>query len=219
MADKIDTILFDFDGTLLDTNELILQTFMAVLGKHYPGRFDREDCLAFMGPTLRETFEAIDPEMAETLILEYREWNAAMHDEMVTEFPDVTETLRLLKGKGIKLAVVSTKRRDVLARGMKLMDVEDVFDCVIGLDDVSRAKPDPEPLQKAMDMLGSVPASTLMVGDNYHDIEGGKNAGTLTAGVAWSAKGEAFLAKYEPDFMLQGMKDLLDIVDRQAENR
>ncbi|MET3576709.1 pyrophosphatase PpaX [Bhargavaea ullalensis] len=219
MADKINTILFDFDGTLLDTNELIIQTFMAVLGKHYPGRFDREDCLSFIGPSLKETFDSIDPAMTEQLVREYREWNAEMHDEMVAEYPAVTETLRLLKAKGLKLAVVSTKRRDVLARGMALMGVEDVFDCVIGLDDVTRPKPDPEPLQKAMDLLGAEPSRTLMVGDNSHDIEGGKNAGTRTAGVAWSAKGEAFLAKFEPDYMLHGMGDLLEIVDSQVKAR
>lgn len=215
MAGKIDTILFDFDGTLLDTNELIIQTFMAVLGKHYPGRFTREDCLMFIGPSLKETFDEIDPAMTGELMKEYREWNAQMHDELAAEFPAVTETLRLLKAKGLKLAIVSTKRRDVLARGIGLMGVDDIFDCVIGLDDVTRPKPDPEPLIKAMDLLGADPAHTLMVGDNSHDIEGGKNAGVQTAGVAWSAKGEAYLSKFEPDFMLQGMEDLLEIVDRQ----
>lgn len=213
MANKIETILFDFDGTLFDTNDLIIETFMAVLGKHFPGRYRREDCLPFMGPPLRETFEALAPENVEQMMEEYVNWNLENHDKLAAEFPGVSEVLKKLKARGLKMAIVSTKRNKTIHKGLVLMDADGIFDVVIGLDDVTHAKPHPEPLQKAMDALGADPASTLMVGDNSHDIDGGRNAGTLTAGVAWSAKGRAFMESLKPDYMLEAIGDLLEITD------
>jgi pyrophosphatase PpaX len=78
---------------------------------------------------------------------------------------------------------------------------------------VEKAKPDPEPLVKALNQLGSVPEEAIMIGDSYHDIMGGKNTGTKTAGVAWSIKGREFLESYHPDYMLEQMADLLNIVE------
>ena len=208
---KITTLLFDFDGTLLDTNELIIQTFQTVLNSHYPGRFERENILPFLGPTLKDTFDSIDPEKSEELIAEYRTWNLANHDAFATEFDGVSETLRQLKSEGYKMAIVSTKRNSMIMKGLRLMSAEDLFDTVIGLDDVQHAKPHPEPLLLAMERLNSTPEESIMIGDNIHDIIGGKNAGVRTAGVAWSLKGEAFIRDLEPDFVLQHISDLLSI--------
>lgn len=211
MTKEITTLLFDFDGTLLDTNELIIQTFLSVLGKHFPGRFEREDVMHFIGPSLNQTFDAIDSERSAELIAEYRELNKTMHDELVTEYDGVPETLRLLKARGLKMAIVSTKRCETIIHGLELMGVSDIFDVMIGLDEVKNPKPDPEPVLLALEQLGSNPDEALMIGDNSHDIEGGKNAGVRTAGVAWSAKGEEFLASLNPDFMLQHISDLLEL--------
>ncbi|WKA55939.1 pyrophosphatase PpaX [Planococcus shixiaomingii] len=211
MTKPITTLLFDFDGTLLDTNELIIQTFLSVLGRHYPGRFSREEVLHFIGPSLKQTFETIDPERTEELIEEYRTLNKTLHDDLVAEYDGVPETMRLLKARGLKMAIVSTKRRETILHGLNLMGITDVFDVIIGLDQVNQPKPDPEPLELALELLGSTREEALMIGDNSHDIDGGKNAGVRTAGVAWSAKGEAFLASLEPDFMLQHISDLLDL--------
>lgn len=208
---KINTLLFDFDGTLLDTNELIIQTFLGVLTKHYPGRFNREDALHFIGPSLEQTFTAIDPNRVEELTAEYRALNHSLHDDLVEEYDGVVETLRLLKARGLKMAIVSTKRSQTIRHGLALMGVEDVFDVIVGLDHVTNPKPDPEPLQLALNQLGSSSDEALMIGDNSHDIEGGKNAGVLTAGVAWAAKGEDYLATFKPDYMLQHIRDLVEL--------
>ncbi|EIM08092.1 pyrophosphatase ppaX [Planococcus antarcticus DSM 14505] len=206
---KINTLLFDFDGTLLDTNELIIQTFLSVLDEHYPGRFDRGEVLHFIGPSLEQTFTAIDPERVEELTVQYRALNRIMHDDLVEEYEGVVETLRLLKTQGLKMAIVSTKRSETIRHGLDLMGISDVFDVLVGLDHVSNPKPDPEPLHLALEQLGASHDEALMIGDNSHDIEGGKNAGVRTAGVAWSVKGEDFLASFNPDFMLQHISDLL----------
>lgn len=212
---QINTLLFDFDGTLLDTNELIIQTFLSVLGEHYPGRFGREDALHFIGPSLEQTFTAIDPERVDELTVQYRTLNRTLHDELVEEYDGVTETLRLLKAQGLKMAIVSTKRSETIRHGLDLMGVSDVFDVLVGLDHVSNPKPDPEPLHLALEQLGASHDEALMIGDNSHDIEGGKNAGVRTAGVAWTAKGEDFLASFNPDFMLQHISDLLELTKEE----
>lgn len=207
----ITTLLFDFDGTLADTNELILSSFEHVLEKHFPGRFGREEMLPFIGPTLHDTFSSIAPDMTDQLIHEYREWNLAHHDDYVTEFEGVTDTLRKLYDLGLKMAVVSTKKRDMVERGVNLLGITPYFETVIGLDDVTKPKPDPEPLLLALDRLGRIPAESLMIGDNFHDILGGRNAGVRTAAVAWALKGEEYLQTFKPDYMLQHMSDLLKV--------
>ncbi|WP_010676580.1 pyrophosphatase PpaX [Bacillus timonensis] len=209
----IKTLLFDLDGTLIDTNELILQSFLHTFKTYFPDRhFTREEILPFNGPTLHESFSSVDPDRAEEMIVEYRKFNHEKHDELVTEFPGVFDTIKTLKEKGYKIGVVTTKLRNTVNMGLKLTKLDQFFDVVVTLDDVKNPKPDPEPVLLALRLLESTPEETIMIGDNYQDIVAGKNAGTKTAGVAWSHKGKDFLLEYKPDFMLENMSDLLDIV-------
>lgn len=212
MTNKITTVLFDLDGTLIDTNELIITTYLHTLEKYYPGKYSREDVLPFMGPTLHESFGSIDPDRVEEMILEYRAFNIANHDELVKEFEGVLDTVQTLKEKGYKLGVVTTKRHDVTMKGLSLMKLDKFFEVIVAYDHVTKTKPDPEPILKALEQLGSTPEEAIMVGDNYHDILGGKNAGTLTAGCSWSIKGREYIAQYEPDYILDNMTDLLKIL-------
>ena len=146
------------------------------------------------------------------MIAKYRKWNLAHHDEYVTEFDGVNSTLEQLKEQGIKMAIVSTKKRDTIERGLKLMKAEHYFEFYIGIEDVKNVKPNPEPVLLALEKLGVSNEEALMIGDNYHDIVAGKNAGVKTAGVAWSIKGEEYLKQFNPDYMLYHMTDLLGIV-------
>ncbi|MDQ0199015.1 pyrophosphatase PpaX [Neobacillus ginsengisoli] len=212
MTNKITTILFDLDGTLIDTNELIITTYLHTLNKYYPSKYSREDVLPFMGPTLHEAFSTVDPDRVEEMILEYRTFNIANHDALVKEFAGVLETVGTLKEKGYKLGIVTTKRLDVTLKGLRLMKLDSFFEVIVAYDHVSKTKPDPEPIFKALEQLDSTPSEAMMVGDNYHDILAGKNAGTITAGCAWSIKGREYLAKYEPDYILENMADILTIL-------
>ncbi|WP_027409910.1 pyrophosphatase PpaX [Anoxybacteroides tepidamans] len=209
---KIRTILFDLDGTLIDTNELIIQSFLHTLETYYPGKYKREDVLPFIGPPLYDTFAALDETRTEEMIATYRAFNYAKHDELVKEYETVYETIEALYKNGFQLGVVTTKINATAIMGLKRTKLDPFFRCVVGLDDVKNAKPHPEPIFKALELLNSKPEETLMVGDNYHDILAGKQAGTKTAGVAWAIKGREYLEKYEPDFMLEKMSDLLTIL-------
>lgn len=209
---KINTVLFDLDGTLINTNELIIASFLHTLDTYYPNKYKREDVLAFIGPSLRETFSSMDPERTEEMIQAYREFNHAHHDELVQEYETVYETVEQLAKQGYKLGIVTTKARKTVEMGLNLTTLNQFFDVIVTIDDVEHVKPHPEPIEKAFRLLEANPATTLMVGDNHHDILGGKNAGTKTAGVAWTIKGRDYLAAYKPDYMLEKMSDLLTIL-------
>ncbi|MCM3388650.1 pyrophosphatase PpaX [Ureibacillus chungkukjangi] len=206
-------LLFDFDGTLLNTNDLIIQTFMHVLEERFPGQYSPKDCMNFIGPSLKETFEQLTPNEIDEMIERYRQWNYANHDNLVTEYDGVVDTLEKLKEKGIRLAIVSTKRRDTIEKGLELMGAKHLFEFWVGVDSVKNVKPDPEPVLLAIEKLGVSKEDVMMIGDNYHDILAGKNAGVKSAGVAWSIKGEEFLKQFNPDYILQHMSDLLTIVE------
>lgn len=205
-------LLFDFDGTLLDTNDLILDTFHHVIEPKFPGEYSRLDLQKFIGPSLKDTFTEVDNENIDALIEEYITWNRQHHDELVREFPDVVEVLTALKEAGMKLAIVSTKRREALLRGLKLLGVAELFDTIVSNDDVTNVKPHAEPVLLALEKLNLEKAEVIMIGDNSHDIEGGQNAGVQTAGVSWSLKGPNFLQQLNPTYMLYSMKDILKIV-------
>lgn len=208
---KIDTVLFDLDGTLIDSNELIEKSFEYTFAK-FGYSFTREEILQFNGPPLKETFYEINAEIAEEMIQTYREHNTKYHNEYVKLFPNVKETLERLKQAGIKMGIVSAKVREGVKQGLEVTGIAHYFQTIIAVDDVNNPKPHPEPVLKGLSSLEGNPEKAMMVGDNYHDIESGKRAGVKTVGVAWSLKGEAYLRKFHPTYVVQDMTDLLPIV-------
>lgn len=211
---NINTVLFDLDGTLINTNELIISSFLYTLDKYYPNQYKREDVLPFIGPSLHDTFSKIDENRVEKLIQCYRDFNHEHHDELVEEYETVYETVQDLRKKGYKVGIVTTKARKTVEMGLALSKLKQFFNVVVTIDDVEHVKPHPEPIQKALQLLEAKPEEALMVGDNHHDIVGGQNAGVKTAAVAWTIKGRKYLESYKPDYVLEKMSDLLTILSR-----
>ncbi len=211
MGKEITTLLFDVDGTLIDTNELIIMSFLHTFEQFFPGEYKREDVIHFIGPTLDETFGSIDRERMDEMIKVYRQFNVGKHDEMVKEFAGVVETIVALKEAGYKLGVVTSKMNQLAIKGLRLYDLDRHFDCIIGCDDIIKPKPDAEPVLKALSLLNATPEEALMVGDRHHDILAGKNAGVGTVGVSWSLLGRKYLEEYDPDYIIDDMKELLSI--------
>lgn len=208
---RIRTVLFDLDGTILDSHELIVKSFEHTFEK-YHFSFTREEIAAFNGPPLIETFSKINPGYEQEMIKTYRKHNHQLHEKYIKLFPHVIETVEQLQQAGVNIGIVTSKMRVAVDLGMKLTGLDQYFETIITVDDIIHAKPHPESVIKAMEALQASAETTLMVGDNYHDILAGKNAGVKTAGVAWTHKGEDFLAKYNPTYMLQDMRDILEIV-------
>ena len=208
---NIEAVLFDLDGTLIDTNELIMISFEHTF-QHYGLTFTKEEIMEFNGPPLIDTFRKVNPHQADAMFETYRTHNLKLHDNYVKAFPFVKETLTKLKEHHIKMAVVSAKMRPGVLKGLRSTGLEAFFETIVSIDDVSNPKPHPEPVLKAIKDLDVTPETSIMVGDNYHDIESGKNAGTKTAGVAWSAKGKDYLMEFKPTYMIDDMRELLSII-------
>jgi pyrophosphatase PpaX len=209
----IDTILFDLDGTLLDTNELIIQSFLHALQVHELAPVLRDDVIGQMGKPLREQIALFSKRTeVDDLVGTYREFNLRKHDEMVLIFPHVKETLATLHAQGIKLGVVTSKVRLTVARGLELFDLIPYLSTIVTSDDVSQPKPHPESILLALSRLDAKPENTLMVGDSQFDLLAAHGAGVRSAGVAWSLQGEAVLRQFNPTYVLQDMLDLVEIV-------
>lgn len=208
-----DTVLFDLDGTILDTNELIIISFLHALEGVAEEGFSREHIIPSMGAPLVDQmrrFSGLDN--VDHLIDAYREVNLRLHDQYVKLFEQVEEVLADLHADGIKLGVVTTKMRLTTDRGLAFTNIAKYMDVVITIDDVQHAKPHAEPVQKALQGLGADPQRALMVGDSTVDIQSGINAGVKTVGVSWSLKGEQVLREAGAHYIIQSMQELYDIV-------
>ncbi|MDR0268909.1 pyrophosphatase PpaX [Paenibacillus sp.] len=212
----IDTILFDLDGTIIDTNELIITSFMHVLEKHQLAPLKREEIIPKMGTTLEHQLQHFSGMGDITaLMASYRSYSNEHHDAMVRLFPHVEEVVKQLHAKGIRLGVVTTKNKPGTIRVMEMFDLKKYMGAVITVNDVDHPKPHAEPVLKAVDMLGSEPSRTLMVGDSPADIQSAKAAGVKSAGVAWSLKGEDALLEYKPEYILKDMRDLYLLLEQE----
>lgn len=211
---KIDTILFDFDGTLADTNQLIAKSHLAVLDQYYPGQYTEKDVIPFNGPSLEETYEKINPEEKEKMIAIFRQYNLENHDQLIAHFPGVLEGLEQLKQAGFKLVVVSMKLSKLVKKGIEQLNMTHLFDAVVGKEMTSKHKPHPEPLLLAARLVDSELENCVMVGDSPQDILAGKNAEIPAVLVGWCEKETSVMMQYQPDLVIDSMDDLIDYVTK-----
>jgi len=212
---RYSAVLFDFDGTLVDSTELIIESFHHTMRVH--GLAPRPDSfwIAGLGTPLRVQFRSFtdDPDEIGRMVGTYREWNLARHDERVRAFPGAVETVRSLKARGIRLAIVTSKNRHGLQMGLDLCGLSGCFDALVTCDDLEASKPSPEPVVAALDRLATKPADALLVGDSPHDIAAGRGAGTSTAACLWGPFSREQVAAEQPDYWLGSFRDLLTLVD------
>jgi len=209
----IDTVLFDLDGTIINTNELIITTFQHVIEKNGLKPHTREEIIPHMGMTLEHQLRIFSGrEDVADLVADYRKYNRARHDELIRDFPHVKEVISRLHERGITMGIVTTKIKETTLLALNMFGLKPYMKAVVTVDDVKHPKPHPEPILTALRELNADPARTLMVGDSAADLQSAKAAGVQAAGVAWSLKGEALLRKYDPDYILQDMTDLYGIL-------
>ncbi len=211
----IDCVLFDLDGTLVDTIELILCSFRhateQVLGEALPD----EVVLADVGVPLRTQMHSFSPEHTDELLRVYREHNAVHHDDLIGEYPGVEDVLAELRARGYTLGVVTSKLNHMACRGLDCFDLRPFVDIVIGADDVEIHKPDPHPLLVAAERLGVAPERCAYVGDAPPDIMAARGAGMVSVAALWGGAhdDERVLAE-GPDIALADVRELLDVMHR-----
>ncbi|MBN2504530.1 MAG: pyrophosphatase PpaX [Bacilli bacterium] len=216
---RLDALLFDLDGTLVDSNQLIVESYRKTFAVYDPQRkYTDQEIIDLIGPPLEETFRMYteDADKIHAMIETYRDSYIEMEFDYVKPYPHMLETLKELKDKGYKLGVVTTKFKVSALPSLQEFGIDTLLDVLIGLDDVDNHKPHPEPIFKALDSLRAKTA--MMIGDNASDIFAGKNASIMTCGVNWSIK-KAELEQSKPDFWINDFRDLIPLLEKIKKER
>ena len=193
-----ETVVFDLDGTLVDTIGLIVDSyqhaFRTVLGRQEDERRIR----AWIGQPLLRCFQEASPAHADELFAAYTEWNEANTTRLVRGYAGIPELLGELAGAGVRVAVATSKRRPPAARALELTGLTSLVPVLVTMEDTPVHKPDPTPLLFAVDLAGGEPGRAAYVGDAAVDLRAARAAGMAGVGVLWGAGEEADLRAERP---------------------
>lgn len=216
---QVKGILFDNDGTLVDTHDLILASFRyatrTVLHREIPD----DDLMRKVGQPLAVQMWDFtdDPETQQELLSVYREHNHALHDQVVRAFDGVVEGLARLQADGFALGVVTGKRHRLAWRGLEVTGAAPYLQCCIGADDCPQYKPDPGPVVAGAKALGLDPRECAYVGDSPYDIEAGNAAGCCTVAAMWGMFSRESLLAEGPAYCCDTFAELVDFLERQQQ--
>ncbi len=207
------TVLFDLDGTLIDSGAMILASFRhatsTVLRRELP---DEVFAAHIGGRTLEEQMRIIDAERTAELVLAYREHNEPLHDALQA-FDGVEDLLELLAGQGRRLGVVTAKRRATVEKAFALQPIGHHLGTLVTADDTERHKPHPDPLLAALERLAAPPEEAAYVGDSPFDVQAAKAAGVEAVAVTWGGiHTRARLEAEEPDAIAETAEELLALL-------
>ncbi|MBO4826412.1 MAG: HAD-IA family hydrolase [Prevotella sp.] len=209
------TIILDFDGTMADTQTLIVQTMQHTLDRLGLPQQPAERCAAMIGRPLRETFTELMPmslEMGKRCEQTYREiFFQNNKPGAVPLFPHVRETLTQLHQQGITLTIASSRSRETLCGFVNDMQLAPLISLIVGADDISHAKPHPEPVLKILSQLGLKAKDALVVGDTTFDILMGRAANCPTCAVTYGNHTRQQLLTANPDYLIDDFAQLLPL--------
>ena len=213
-----DPVLFDLDGTVVDTVDLIRQSFRyatrRVLQRELPDR----EIMAHVGQPLMAQMQQLSAEHAQELYDVYREHNHRVHDQLIRSYEGVEAALQALRAAGRRLGLVTSKSTDTTDMAFRAVGLRDLFDVVVTASDTEVHKPSPEPLLLCLRRLTAPapdalldPSAAIYVGDSPYDIQAGKAAGMATAAVTWGIFAREDLQRADPDFVLERPEDIVSV--------
>jgi pyrophosphatase PpaX len=208
---RFPVVLFDLDGTVVDSGGIILASMRhatrEVLGRDFG---DAELMQAVGGPGLEAQMEVFAPERVEELVRVYRAHNEPLHDELEA-CAGMEDVLLRLHAQGHRLGVVTAKRRSTVELAFARVPIAHLFETVVGGDETQKHKPDPEPLLLAAKRMNARPDETAYVGDSPFDIRAAKAAGMHAIAVTWGRiHDRERLEREEPDAIVDTAEELLE---------
>jgi pyrophosphatase PpaX len=214
-------LLFDLDGTLVDSIELILSAFRHTFRTHKGAVPQDEEWIAGIGTPLVTQLRryATDDDQLQAMAATYRAYQHEHHDLLLREFEGARDTLTLLKARGHPTALVTSKMNDLAYRALEYAGMHTLLDVVVGFDSCTIHKPDPEPVRVALRMLGYEPYQAIFVGDSTHDIVSGNAAGVVTVAALWGPFSRESLERAGPAYLIEHIRDLPALVERMGEGR
>lgn len=214
-------VLFDFDGTLANTNPLIIETFHQVFKKNFPDlEINKKMELSFIGPTLHDTFSkylAVDN--VETYVNEYRDINMRMQLDSLAEVKGATKVLKHLTKQDVQLGIVSSKMKDSLMLGINILDLEQYLSVIIGGDEVVRPKPDSEGLNLALKKLNRNFDYLFYVGDTKTDVMAAKKANFESIAIITTPHFEDDIKALEPEYIIYDLLEVVKIVEERLDGK
>lgn len=210
---KYKYILFDMDGTIANTDQMIIDTMHILYDKYRNGIYTPVETLYyFSGPPIAGNLKKEFPDMDQDFILnEFKRISWDLYTTTVTEYPNCRDVLLELKKHGFKLGVVTNKSREASILCLKVIHLDDVMDTMICFDDVTKCKPDPEGMYKALKQLGAKDLQeAIYIGDNSVDLESANNANIDCILVTW---GPRVLSKeLKPKYWAKDYKEIKRIL-------
>lgn len=208
---EYDYYLFDADGTLFDTTEMIIRCFENTAKVHGLPQPGRREIISHVGMTLRKQMESYFGELPDALYDRYRDTHMTYQLEIFRDYlrlcPGVAEALQCLHERGKQCAVVTSRMLETLALYLKETGIDGYFSVLVTPECTIRHKPDPQPAQEALARLNGAPERALLIGDSNYDIECGQRAGLATAFVTWSHNPVTILHS-TPTYLFSDMRDL-----------
>lgn len=212
---KIQGILFDLDGTLLNTNELNFQSFEYALDTVLHTTVSRDILTQTFGKPLQSIMQELGGPQWQELRQAFLDY-AHSHEELISLCPGAAEALVQLQALHIRMALVTSRLRQSALHDLELFQLTPYFDTFITPESTIHHKPHPEPAQKAALELKLLPGQTIFVGDSNHDLQCGKEAGCLTAAVDYSLLDPVLLRQCQPDYHIEDLTQLIEIIQQEA---
>lgn len=209
-------VIFDFDGTLIDTNELIINALYETVKNILNRKISRHDLLAVLGKYLDDQMKYFSIEKYEEMMLYYKNYYSMHQDTMVKKFEGIDELLKKLKSLGCKIAITSAKGRNGILHGLELFNLKQYIDFIVSAYDIENKKPHPECIYKALEYFKCQKEDIIIIGDSPYDILCGINAGIKTALVSWTIFPKEKFEGIVPDYIIDKPSDIINIVQSQA---
>lgn len=210
-------VLFDLDGTLIDSIALLLASMRHTFHGRSRQPSDAEWIEGLGTPLPKQLTPYVESdEDRERLVNRYRAFQHDNHDRLMAAYTGVIDTLALLYQRGHPMAVVTSKGNTMMERGLKFIGADDYIEVAIGYDSVHIHKPDPFPVRAALEKLAYEPSEAVFVGDSPHDIRSGNDAGVTTIAALWGPFRRDQLEPYHPAHFLADIKELPALLDRIA---